>query len=202
MTTPITVHNLFDDSFIGTRQELIFGDIEFSYPEGKEQRRHVFEIHLEDQDGYPLFSSPINPGVDLGSKFARKGLPGSFLLECPRLEDVEPAINRLVDGKHLIFWGAKTDRSMFPSNLNTARSVICAMERFAPLAGEYSITHGNYTWPTLQNALELTGIEPPEGIVHRAATDTAALRLIWQWMEQTSIPELLRAASSRDNDFF
>ena len=76
------------------------------------------------------------------------------------------------------------------------------MERFAPLAGEYSITHGNYTWPTLQNALELTGIEPPKGIVHRAATDTAALRLIWQWMEQTSIPELLRASSSRDNDFF
>ena len=103
MTTPITVHNLFDDSFIGTRRELIFADIEFSYPEGKEQRRHVIEIHLEDQDGYPLFSSPINPGFDLGSKFARKGLPGSFLLECPRLEDVEPAINRLVDGKHLIF---------------------------------------------------------------------------------------------------
>ena len=33
MTAPITVHNLFDDSFIGTRRELIFGDIEFSYPE-------------------------------------------------------------------------------------------------------------------------------------------------------------------------
>ena len=72
MTTPITVHNLFDDSFIGTRQELIFGDIEFSYPEGKEQRRHVFKIHLEDQDGYPLFSSPINPGVDLGSNSPAK----------------------------------------------------------------------------------------------------------------------------------
>ena len=29
-----------------------------------------------------------------------------------------------------------------------------------------------------------------EGIVTRCS-DTAALRLIWQWMEQTSIPELL-----------
>ena len=156
--------------------ELIFADIEFSYPEGKEQRRHVIEIHLEDQDGYPLFSSPINPGFDLGSKFARKGLPGSFLLECLQLKMLSPR-QQAVDGKHLIFWGAKTDRSMFPNNLNTARSVICAMERFAPLAGEYSITHGNYTWPTLQNALELTGIVPPEGIVHRAATDTAAYDL-------------------------
>ena len=188
--------------FVSTTSDVLFCDVEYTFPEPPDQTRRLIEIHIEDTNGQPIFNSAINPGINLGDKFFRKGLPNHFLQLCPKIEHVESAISALIKGKTLVLWGADGDRVVFPNKLNAAGKILCAMERFAPFAGEYSHYHGNYKWASLDRALEILSIPKPIGIPHRAATDARALRLVWEWMENTSIAELLsEAARNRHNPF-
>ena len=118
MTTPINVHNLFEDSFNGTQCDVIFGDTEFSWPERQDQQRHLIEIHLEDQDGYPLFNSQINQDLILVQN-SPKGSAGQLTLGLSADRGCR-ASNKQNCGETPHFLECKIDRSMFPSNLNTA----------------------------------------------------------------------------------
>ena len=198
----LNLNHPHDNQFISTNSQWIFGDIEPTYPEGQEKKRHIIECHFEDEFGQTLFSSAINPGINLGCKFARKGLPSSYLQLCPRIEDVEDIINCIIRDKNVVLWGAEGDRAGFPNRLEAAGKVHCAMQRFAPLAGDYSHYHGDYKWASLERALEILAIPKPPGIAHRAATDTRALRLVWEWMERNSIAALLQEAARNRPDPF
>ena len=44
---------------------------------------------------------------------------------------------------------------------------------------------------TLWDAFDMLGLPQPPGHRHRAATDTMAMLMIWNWLEETQISNLL-----------
>ena len=65
------------------------------------------------------------------------------------------------------------------------------------LNGQYSMRYGTYKYVSLAKAMDVLNLEWPNGVRHRSWTDAEALRLVWQWMESTTVEHLLAASLKR-----
>ena len=179
---------MMDNSYAGTKSRGIFIDCE------ADMDCNAVEIAIVDETGMPVYVTPIKPLKDQGFLHARKQLPQRLLNNAPTLLEVTPIIEEISANKTCFFWNAPHDLKCLPNCFSRAKNVVCAMERFALLNGEFSMWHGTYNYVSLEQAMVLLSLDWPKGVRHRAVTDAEALRRVWKWLDTTSIQSLLRNA--------
>ena len=72
---------------VAAPDQLVFLDIEVTYPRGEDQSRRLMELALVDGYGQCIYQNYFNPGVELNNRFANKGLHDRLLRHGARLED-------------------------------------------------------------------------------------------------------------------
>ena len=174
-----------DNSYAGTKCRGVFADCE------TDMDGNPVEFAMIDEVGMPIYATPIKPPKDQGYIHARKQLPQRLLDKAPTLSEITPIIEEITANKTCFFWNASHDLECLPHCFSRANGVVCAMQRFALLNGEFSMWRGTYNFISLDQAMELLGLEWPSGVRHRAATDAEALRRVWNWLERTTIESLL-----------
>jgi DNA polymerase III epsilon subunit-like protein len=135
----------------------------------------IVEIAIVDEKGNALINTLVNPRRTI-PWFASNvhGISDSMVKGMPTLDDLLPLISKLIKGHQLVIYNAPFDISFFPTRLREAKSVECAMRRFANTIGgrarklDFAAAHVGHIWT---------------GEAHRALADTLACRSVWQWLE-------------------
>jgi DNA polymerase III epsilon subunit-like protein len=93
----------------------------------------------------------------------------------PTLEQLLPRIGEIVAGERVVIYHAAFAVQIFPDHLRPAKTVSCAMMRFADAFGG--------RWQKLEVAARHVG-HHWTGEAHRALADSLACRSVWLWLEQ------------------
>lgn len=172
-------------------RDILFIDGERTYPMGSDNSRRWMELSIIDGTGASVFHDYFYPGVEIGYRFSKKGLTDELLMFKPTFESRWLDIKHHLKGKHVVAWAMHLEKAHFPEELAFCPRLHCAQERFSPLVGDYSIYYGNYRSIGMWDAFDMLGLPQPPGHRHRAATDTMAMLMIWNWLEETQISNLL-----------
>ena len=97
----------------------------------------------------------------------------------------------VVDGHGKVF---------FPEQLEFCRKLHCAQARFSPLVGDYNLRYGNYKSVAMWDAFDMLRLQQPPGCRHRATTDAQAMRMIWNWLEESQTQNLLSFPNKQNPD--
>jgi|TARA_Y100000310_G_C20567486_1_gene756261 DNA polymerase-3 subunit epsilon len=142
----------------------------------------LVEIAIVDSSGKVLLDTLVNPGREIGYATSIHGITDDMVQDAPTLMELWPEIRRIVTGHHIVIYNAEFDIGFFPDNLACAKSISCAMERFAVIYGDWNDYFGDYTWQKLTTAAKHIEYQW-QGPEHRALSDTLATRALWVWME-------------------
>ena len=164
--------------------ELIFLDTETTGLNPPEDL--LVEVAIISEDGAVLLDTLVNPKRRIGYATTIHGITDEMVRNAPTLEALWPEIRQIVTGKHVVIYNAQFDAGFFPDRLECAARISCAMERFAPIYGEWNHRFGDYKWKKLTTAAKYINYEW-EGPAHRALADTSATRTLWAWMEAHSV---------------
>ena len=114
----------------------------------------VCEIGVIAGDGTVLFESLVNPEspVSLEAR-AIHGLTDEELKASPRLPEIWPRLQEVLrDRTTLVAYNAAFDRERLAQHAHRygleelTREWVCAMEAYAAYCGNWSDSHGSYTW--------------------------------------------------------
>jgi len=178
--------------------ELLFIDGERTYPMGENGQRRWMELAIIDGAGSTVFHSYFNPGIPVDGRFAKKGLTDDILMRAPSFDSQWLLIRELLRCKHVVAWWMEMEQSFFPEQLAFCKKLHCAQARFSPLVGDYNIRFGNYKSVAMWDAFDMLQLQQPPGHRHRATTDVQAMRLIWNWLEETQTQNLLSISNRED----
>lgn len=166
-----------------TPSKTLFFDIETTGNQGATPGRDtIIEIAIVDEQRRIVLKALINPERSIGDTKKYTGITDEMLEGKKTLRDLWPTIEAIVTGCHIVMYNADSDIRYFPRNLEAVGHVSCAMKRFAPIYGDYSKYHNDYTFKSLKVATEFIEYKW-EGRPHRALPDAQACRAVWQWME-------------------
>jgi DNA polymerase III subunit epsilon len=143
----------------------------------------VVEIAIADLDGNVLLDTLVNPEREIGFATTIHHITDGMVATSPTLEQLLPQIQAIVRDNHLIIYNAQFDTGFFPDKLKCAKTVSCAMLRFAKIYGQKK--YGSYTWQKLTTAADYIDYTW-EGEAHRALADVQATCALWKWMERQS----------------
>jgi DNA polymerase III subunit epsilon len=136
----------------------------------------IVEIAIVDEHGQTLLDTLIDPRREIPKEAQRiHGISAAMVRGMPTLEAVAPRIREIIAGEELVIYNAAFDTAFFPDRLRHARSVSCAMTRFADALGgpwrrlDVAATHVGHQWT---------------GSAHRALADALACRSVWLWLER------------------
>ena len=149
---------------------------------GHPPRDTIYEIAIVDDAGNAVLDTLVDPERPLPSGAKYRGLTESDFQGKPTLRQLWPTLDAIMTGCHAIIWNAEQDRRFYPKRLGAAGLLSCAMKRFAPIYGDYSTFHNDYTFKSLKVAADYIEYQI-DGPPHRALTDAMTCRAVWQWME-------------------
>lgn len=145
-------------------------------------RDTLVEIAIIDSEGNTVLDSLVNPQRPVGDAKVYHGITGDMLGQAPTLRQLWPKIEAIVFGCHVVAWNLEHEIKYLKLLPKAAGHMSCAMKRFAPIYGEYSAFHNDYTFKSLKDAMDYTSCRW-DGPPHRALSDALACRSVWQWME-------------------
>lgn len=149
---------------------------------GHPPRDTIYEIAIVDDAGNAVLDTLVDPERPLPSGAKYRGLTESDFQGKPTLRQLWPTLDAIMTGCHIVIWNTDQDRRFYPQRLGVAGHLSCAMKRFAPIYGDYSTFHNDYTFKSLKVAADYIKYQI-DGPPHRALTDAMTCRAVWQWME-------------------
>ena len=177
-------------------EEFLALDIESTPP----PNRRPVELAIVSNTRGLIFHSYFNPGYCTQDILAKKGLSDYLLQNASNFEDRVPEIVGHIRGHHIVSWHLDFDKEFFPDKLLCAKQTHCAMKRYDPYRGVYSLKYGNYRRTKLGDAMATCGIAYMRPGPHRAFSDAQAVLDIWLWMEENPIPRFQRATNSESKN--
>ncbi len=180
----ITLRN---NNHIVRPEDILFIDGERTYPIGEDRTRRWMELAIINGNGASVFHGYFNPGINVNLRFSKKGLTDDILMFSPSFDSQWLHIKQLLKGKHVVAWWMENEKKFFPEELSFCRQLHCAQARFSPLVGKYSIQHGDYTSIAMWDAFDILQLGHIAGHRHRASTDVHAMRMVWNWLDETQL---------------
>lgn len=180
----ITLRN---NNHIVRPEDILFIDGERTYPIGEDRTRRWMELAIINGNGASVFHGYFNPGINVNLRFSKKGLTDDILMFSPSFDSQWLHIKQLLKGKHVVAWWMENEKKFFPEELSFCRQLHCAQARFSPLVGKYSIQHGDYTSIAMWDAFDILQLGHIPGHRHRASTDVHAMRMVWNWLDETQL---------------
>ena len=144
------------------------------------------EIAIVNGAGRTVYHNLVNPLCSIGDAKKIHGITDEMVANAPTLKKQWPTLEHIIRGADLVIYNKGFDITFFPQRLSMAATISCAMERFAPIYGDWNSFHGSYTWKSLKVAMDYLGLEF-EGAPHRALADSLACRAVWLAMEERDI---------------
>lgn len=136
----------------------------------------IVEIAIVDESGHAVMESLVNPRRPIPWQATNvHRITDSMVRGKPTLEQLLPRIGEIIAGERVVIYNATFDVQFFPDQLRQAKTVSCAMTRFADALGG--------RWQKLDVAARHVG-HRWTGEAHRALADSLACRSVWQWLEQ------------------
>lgn len=134
----------------------------------------IVEVAIVDSNGQVLLDTLVDPGRPIPWHASNiHGITDDMVRGRPRLGQLMPRVLEIVASEQVVIYNAAFDAPFFPGGLQQARSVECAMKRFANVLGG--------RWRKLDVAAEHVG-HRWTGVAHRALADTLACRSVWDWL--------------------
>ncbi len=149
---------------------------------GHPPRDTIYEIAMIDDEGRIIIDTLVNPERPLPSGARYRGFTDEDFFGKPTLRELWSTIEAIITGVHVVCYNADADSRFYPKRLAAAGHVSCAMRRFAPVYGDYSAYHNDYSFKSLKVAADYIGYRP-DGPPHRALTDAFTCRAVWRWLE-------------------
>jgi DNA polymerase III subunit epsilon len=135
----------------------------------------IVEIAIVDEHGQTLIDTLIDPQRAIPWDAQQiHGISDDMVRGKPTLKAVLPQIREIIAEQELVIYNAAFDTAFFPDRLRHARTVSCAMTRFADTLGG--------PWRKLDVAARHVG-HRWTGNAHRALADALACRSVWLWLE-------------------
>ena len=184
--------------YIIQNKDLLFLDGERTYPMGEDGQRRWMELAIIDGSGATLYHSYFDPGTPVECRYAKKGLTDDILMRAPTFQSQWLLIRELLRCKHVVAWWMDMEKSFFPEQLEFCRKLHCAQARFSPLVGDYNMRYGNYKSVAMWDAFDMLRLPQPPGCRHRATTDAQAMRMIWNWLEESQTQNLLSFTNNQN----
>lgn len=136
----------------------------------------IVEVAIVDALGRTLIETLVNPRLPIPSQASMvHGIWDEMVRTKPTLQQVLPRIREIISGEQVVIYNAKFDTPFFPDRLRQAKTISCAMRRFADTLGgpwrklEVAARHVGHRWT---------------GDAHRALADALACRTVWLWLER------------------
>lgn len=135
----------------------------------------IVEVAIVDGEGRVLIDTLVNPGRSIPWQASSiHGITDDMVRGAPTLSQLMPCVLEIVQSEQVVIYNARFDAPFFPGRLNQARTVECAMLRFAELRGG--------RWQRLDAAAQHVG-HRWTGAAHRASADALACRSVWNWLD-------------------
>jgi DNA polymerase III epsilon subunit-like protein len=139
----------------------------------------IVEIAIVDGNGRVLIDTLVNPGRSIPWQASNiHGITDDMVRGQRTLSQLMPRVLEIVESEQVIIYNARFDAPFFPGGLSQARSVECAMLRFAELRGG--------RWQKLDAAAQHVG-HRWTGAAHRALADALACRSVWNWLAARAV---------------
>jgi len=139
----------------------------------------IVEIAIVDGNGRVLIDTLVNPGRSIPWQASNiHGITDDMVRGQRTLSQLMPRVLEIVESEQVIIYNARFDAPFFPGGLSQARSVECAMLRFAELRGG--------RWQKLDAAAQHVG-HRWTGAAHRAMADALACRSVWNWLAARAV---------------
>lgn len=136
----------------------------------------IVEVAIVDHFGRTLLETLVNPRFPIPSQASViHGISDQMVRTKPTLQQVLPRIRKIIAGEQVVIYNAKFDTPFFPDRLCQAKTISCAMRRFADALGG--------PWRKLEVAARYVG-HHWTGNAHRALADAHACRAVWLWLER------------------
>jgi DNA polymerase-3 subunit epsilon len=134
----------------------------------------IVEVAIVDGSGRVLIDTLVNPGRSIPWQASSiHGITDDMVRGKPTLAQLMPRVLEIIDSEQVVIYNARFDAPFFPGALSQARSIECAMLRFADARGG--------RWQKLDMAAQHVG-HRWTGVAHRALADTLACRSVWNWL--------------------
>ena len=144
----------------------------------------IVEIAIVDLHGEPLLNTLVNPEEPIPSAAQQvHGISDEMVASAPTIMELWPDIREILSNQHVIIYNASFDTQFFPSTLQCAAKISCAMLSFAEVYGEPNTRYGGFKWQRLEDAARHVAHEWT-GSSHRALADALACRSVWLWLEK------------------
>jgi hypothetical protein len=179
-------------------REILFIDGERTFPEGENQQRRWMELAIIDGTGASIYHGYFDPGIPVENRFMKKGLTDEVLMFAPTFDSQWLQLKQLMRNKHVVAWWMDMEKSFFPEQLSFCKRLHCAQARFSPLISDYSMHFADYKSVAMWSAFDMLNLSQPPGFRHRAMTDVQAMRLIWNWLEETQTKSLLSVSQNQN----
>jgi DNA polymerase III epsilon subunit-like protein len=145
-------------------------------------RDKMVEVAIVDDEGNTVLDTLVNPQQAIGDAKKIHGITDEMVQSAPTLRELWPTIEAIVVGCDVVIYNADYDVKFFPKRLAAANSVLCCMNRFAGVYGDWNEHHQSFTWKPLKVAMNYVGGHW-SGKSHRALADALACRTVWNWLE-------------------
>ncbi len=153
---------------------------------GLHSRDEVIELSVIDLDGNPLLNTLVCPTVPIHPDAqAVHHITAAEVQDAPSFADVWPALQTLLDHRHVVIYNARFDLDMLMhSRMHLPddgkglmdMTACCAMTLFSEYYGEWNSYYHSYRWQSLEKAARHFGV--PIGKTHRALDDAQLARLV------------------------
>lgn len=137
----------------------------------------IIQIAIADQDGKTLLNTYIKPSSPI-LNVEYHGITNEMVQGAPTFPDVYPQIIEAMAGKRLAAYNLAYDRRMLHqvvkrhklTGLTRPTGLLCVMELYAPVFGEWNDYRGNYKWQKLDTAAKALKVAR-DGAAHDALSD-------------------------------